>query len=491
MSYITIDSSTSSTTVLVFDDELVIKSKFQKEHKQIYTNEGFVEHDLEEIFQNLLNLIREASVIAPNPRFISLTNQRETFALFEKNTGNPVHNAVVWQCTRGKKFCDEISKNEDISNIILDKTGLKISSFFSASKLMWVVENYPEIKSKLRNGEILFGTIDTYLIYRLTNLKFYITDTTNASRTLLFNCEKNVWDDELLSLFNVSGLSLPEIKNSADNFGESNFDNIFNKEIPICGVAGDAQASFFANKCFNKGDTKITTGTGFNIQTNIGNDFIKDSNFFTSLAFTNQHQNTYALECLSSFAGATISWLKNDLKIINSPNESEIISKSLDNNGGVYLIPAFTGLGPPYWQPDAKAAFYGISASTNKNHLVRAALESVAYQMVVYLEYLGNKKNIKPKKLSIDGGMVKNNFFVQIIADLLNIEINIPEVEEMSSYGSLLFGMQKSNSINNLVDLDKFGVRGKKILPKKNQIISDSYNAWKDIIDKHFHKNQH
>ena len=486
MGYITIDSSTSSTTVIVFDEDLKIKKKFQKEHKQIYTSEGFVEHDLEEIFKNLLILVRNASEILPNPKFISITNQRETFALFHKNTGKPAHNAVVWQCSRGQSFCDEISSNNDVYELILKKTGLKISTFFSGSKLNWIIKNIPDIKSKLLNGDILFGTIDTYLIYRLTNLKHYVTDTTNASRTLLFNCEKNIWDNELLSVFDVDGINLPLVKSSSDNFGESNFDSAFKKDVMICGVAGDAQASFFANSCFNKGDTKITTGTGFNIQTNIGNKFLIDSNFLTSLAFTIDKKNTYALECLSSFAGATISWLKNNLNIINSAAESEEMSNALENNGGVYLVPAFTGLGPPYWKTSAKAAFFGISATTNKNHIVRASLESVAYQMVVYLEFLANTKNIKPKSLAIDGGMVKNIFFVQIIADLLEIEVHIPEIEEMSSYGSLLFGLKKYNNINDFYDLSNFKLQRKMISPKKNEVISSSYEKWKTIIDKHF-----
>ena len=486
MSYITIDSSTSSTTVIVFDEDLKIIKKFQKEHKQIYTKDGFVEHDLEEIYQNLIYLVKRASEILPDPKFISLTNQRETFGLFEKKTGKPVHNAIVWQCTRGQSFCDDILSNENLNRLILEKTGLKISSFFSGSKLNWAIRNIDNLKPKLQSGEVLFGTIDTYLIYRLTNLQHYVTDTTNASRTLLFNCEKNIWDNELLETFDIGEIKLPLIKSSADNFGESNFEGAFKKNIMITGVAGDAQASFFANSCFNKGDTKITTGTGFNIQTNIGNEFLIDSNFFTSLAYTNNNKNVYALECLSSFAGATISWLKNNLNIINSAAESEEMSNALENNGGVYLVPAFTGLGPPYWINNAKAAFFGIGASTNKNHIVRASLESVAYQMVVYPEFLANTKKIKPESLAIDGGMVKNIFFVQIIADLLGIEVHIPEIEEMSSYGSLLFGIKKYNNINDFSDLSNFKLQRKIISPKKNEVILSSYEKWKAIIDKHF-----
>ena len=242
MSYISLDSSTSSTTVVVFDDDLSIQKKFQKEHQQIYTPEGFVEHDLEEIYNNLIELIKKAAEIAPDPHLISITNQRETFALFDKLTGKPVRNAVVWQCTRGKEICEKILNNIDNSELITQKTGLRANTFFSASKLKWVMENEPHVKEGLKKGKILFGTIDTYLLYRLTKCKEYVTDTTNASRTLLFNCIDNHWDNELFSIFEIEQFKLAEVQPSSSNFGSSNFENSFLKEISISGVAGDAQA---------------------------------------------------------------------------------------------------------------------------------------------------------------------------------------------------------------------------------------------------------
>ena len=490
MSYITIDSSTSSTTVIVFNEKLEVLKRFQKEHRQIITDEGYIEHDLEEIYQNLLELVKKASEIISNPKFISLTNQRETFTLFNKKDGKPIHNAVVWQCTRGQKICEDILNDRSKNKEIIDKTGLKPNTFFSGSKLKWVYENKSEVKSKIDNGDILFGTIETYLIYRLTNLNSYVTDTTNASRTLLFNCLENSWDQNLLNIFDGNNLKLPKILNSSNIFGESDFNKAFEKSIPIIGVAGDAQASFFANFCFDKGDTKITTGTGFNIQTNIGNEMIIDENSLTSLAFTNDKENIYALECLNSFAGGTISWLKNNLKLINKAGDSEVLSKKVKDNNGVYLIPAFSGLGPPFWVSDARAAFFGISASTNTNHLVRAGLESVAYQMVVYLEFMKKSRNLDLKNLSIDGGMVKNKFFLQIISDLMDIELSIPEMEDMSSYGALLFGIQYYNNYNSFNDLRVFEVKNSKITPNNNKDIRNSYSSWKEIVDKHFIKNQ-
>ena len=487
MGYIYIDSSTSSTTIIVFDEKLKIKKKFQKEHKQIFTPEGYVEHDLNEIYKNLIDLMRLASELESKPKFISLTNQRETFALFDKETGKPVHNAIVWQCTRGQKYCDEIINNPSISNRITQKTGLKANSFFSASKLQWVLNNKPEIKKGIDNGSILFGTIDTYLIYRLSNCQNYITDTTNASRTLLFNCLENKWDEDLMSIFEIiKSIPLPIVKSSSDHFGDSDFDKCFSKKIPIIGVVGDAQGSFFGNFCFSEGDTKITTGTGFNIQTNIGKKFTIDKNSFTSLAYTKGNENYYSLECLSSFAGATISWLKNNLRIIDNPNESEELSKKVNSSEGVYLIPAFTGLGPPFWKPKARASFFGINASTNKYHIIRASLESVAFQMVVYMESLKNSKNINFHNIVVDGGMVKNDLFLQIIADLLRTEIKVPIIEEMSSYGSLLMGIQKNQQIGDLEELKNFKIDQKVIKPQLNSRIKGSYDGWKDTIHKHF-----
>ena len=490
MSYISLDSSTSSTTVVVFNEDLSIQKKFQKEHQQIYTSEGFVEHDLEEIYNNLIELIKAAAEIAPDPQLISITNQRETFTLFDKLTGKPVRNAVVWQCTRGEEICEKILKNKDHSELITQKTGLKANTFFSASKLKWVIENEPHIKEGLIKGNILFGTIDTYLLYRLTKCKEYVTDTTNASRTLLFNCIDNRWDNELFSIFEIEQFKLADVKSSSSNFGLSNFENSFLKEIPITGVAGDAQASFFANLCFSPGDSKITTGTGFNIQTNIGTSFKIDTNAFTTLAFSHNKKNYYSLECLGSVAGATISWLKNNLKLIDKVSESESLSLEIEDSGGVALIPAFTGLGPPFWKANARAAFIGINASTTKKQIVRAALESVAFQMVVYLEFLQRDNKFELKNLIVDGGMIKNKLFLQMIADLLKIEIMVPEIEEMSLYGALLFGIQQQKNISELRDLNKFEVKRKAIKCQENQGIQRSFQHWKKLIDIYFISNQ-
>ena len=317
-----------------------------------------------------------------------------------------------------------------------------------------------------------------------------MTDTTNASRTLLFNCIDNRWDNELFSIFEIEQFKLADVKSSSSNFGLSNFENSFLKEIPISGVAGDAQASFFANLCFSPGDSKITTGTGFNIQTNIGTSFKIDTNAFTTLAFSHNKKNYYSLECLGSVAGATISWLKNNLKLIDKVSESESLSLEIEDSGGVALIPAFTGLGPPFWKANARAAFIGINASTTKKQIVRAALESVAFQMVVYLEFLQRDNKFELKNLIVDGGMIKNKLFLQMIADLLKIEIMVPEIEEMSLYGALLFGIQQQKNISELRDLNKFAVKRKAIKCQENQGIQRSFQHWKKLIDIYFISNQ-
>ena len=489
MSYIAFDSSTSSTTMAIFDENLKIKKRFQKEHKQIYTSEGYIEHDLNEIYENLIELIKIASEDCPDPRFISFTNQRETFTLFNKKTGKPARNAVVWQCTRGQEFCEKLLENEQKSNLITQKTGLKANTFFSASKLRWVMHNEPEIKTQLLNGEILFGTLDTYILYRLTKCQEYVTDTTNASRTLLFNCVENKWDPELFTTFEIDQLDFAKVQESSSNFGESDFENTFEKKIPIIGMAGDAQASLFANLCFNHGDSKITTGTGFNIQTNIGSEFIIDENAFTTLAFTQNKINFYSLECLGSVAGATISWLKNNLKLIQTASESETLSEIISHSEGVSLIPAFTGLGPPFWRADARATFLGINSNTTKSHLVRAALESVAFQMVVYLEFLKKNNNLSFNTLIVDGGMIKNKIFLQFLADLLQVEIKVPMLEDMSMYGALLFGIQKNEGYKDLNLLKKFDIEKETIMPKENPDLFESYENWKKLINKHFLSN--
>lgn len=487
MSFLSIDQSTSSTTIFVFDNDLKIISKNSKKHEQFYTENGYVEHDADEIYNNLISIVKDLrKTIHEIPKFISITNQRETFVIFDKISGRPLRKAIVWQCRRGQKLCDELSKEEKNIKLIDSKTGLKLDTYFPASKLKWLFDNDENIKNKVEKGEALFGTIDTYLLYRLTNGNEYATDVTNASRTLLFNCNTLNWDNELKALFNLDKINLPVIKESGSKFGKTNFEKIFDREISIHGVIGDAQGSFFSTQCFDIADTRINLGTGSNILTNIGSSLKNSDNALTTLSYVYQGNKMFAYECLNSFAGATISWLENNLKIINNPEETEKISSEIPDSGGVYLIPAFVGLSAPYWLPHAKAMYYGISASTNYKHLVRASLESVAYQIVVYLEYLRDLENINISKIIIEGGMTDNHFLIQLIANLTNKEIKIPLFADMSVYGSLLKGLLSSGMCKNFNDLKKYTVKTKSFFPIKDDKSYKDFKIWKEIIDKHY-----
>ena len=488
MSYLTIDQSTSSTTVFLFDENLTIKKKISKKHQQIYTSEGYIEHDPNEIYKNLLDLMKELKefVILP-PKFLSITNQRETFVVFDKS-GKPLYNAIVWQCRRGQKICDLIAQDSKVNDIISNKTGLKLDTYFPASKLKWLFDNHPEIKEKVENGDALFGTIDTYLIYRLTNCMNYLTDSTNASRTLLFNCKNNNWDDDLKKIFQLDKISLPEVKESSSEFGSTSFEGLYDQDIKIFGVIGDSQASMVANQCFKEGDTKITLGTGACTLTNIGTKLISSKNALTALSFVHDNKPQFSYECLTAFAGATISWIENNLKIIDSPQETEKISLELEDSGGVYLVPAFAGLSAPFWLPSAKAMFYGITASTNYKHFVRASLESVAYQIVAYLEYIKEKENIEIPKIIIDGGMINNHFLMQLISDLTNKKVLTPLFADMSAYGSLLMGMLVNLGSKNFSDLEKFLVKYDTYSPKNNEKAYKNFQEWKKVVNNHFIK---
>jgi len=487
MSFLSIDQSTSSTTIFIFDQNLNISKKVSKKHQQIYTQEGYIEHDANEIYNNLLGLIKEIKPsLSSSPDFISITNQRETFVIFDKETGKPLCNAIVWQCRRGQEICDTLAKKSNLTEIIINKTGLKLDTYFPASKLKWLCDKTPSIKEKLENGQALFGTIDTYLLYRLTKGDQYLTDSTNASRTLLYDTKNQHWDEELKEIFGLSKIILPEVRESSSNFGSTTFEDIFDKDINIFGVIGDSQASMVANQCFKKGDTKITLGTGACTLTNIGSDLISSKSALTALSFVYKGEPQYSFECLTAFAGATISWIENNLNLINDPKDSERISLELDNNGGVYVIPAFAGLSAPYWLPSAKAMFYGITAATNFKHIVRASLESVAYQIVAYLEYIQKNEKIDIPKIIIDGGMTNNRFLMQLISNLSQKEISIPLFPDMSSYGSLLMGLIGSGKCKNFDELEQYRVESRSFFPTKDERSMSDFTTWKEIIDKHF-----
>ena len=486
--YLSIDQSTSSTTIFLFDKKLSLVEKITKKHKQIINDKGWVEHNAEEIYYNLLNLVKKLSKknIFKNNIFLSITNQRETFVIFDTHSGKPLYNAIVWQCRRGQDICENIDKLSYNAKLIKKITGLKLDTYFPASKLSWLIKNNKNLAKKLKNGSALFGTIDTYLIYRLTKMKSYSTDYTNASRTLFFDNKKLKWDKKLLKLFNLDLKILPQVKESSSIFGETDFDGMLKKKIPISGVIGDSQSAMFANQSLSDGDTKITLGTGASILTNLGNKFIVKDNLLTTLLFVLNGKPYYSYECLINYAGATITWLKDNLEIINSVKETNRISKSIKDSNGVYLIPAFVGLSNPYWLPNSKGMIYGLTPSANKKHLIRASLESISFQIKDYLDDLENNKKIKLKNIYIDGGMVNNEFLIQSIANLLNRKINVSKFEDMSAYGSLLMGLLGIKLINKTKDFKKYKKEYIEYRPfKKNDDIK-IYRKWKNILINHY-----
>lgn len=439
-----IDQSTSATKAILFDESGALVDKAALDHRQIYPQPGWVEHDAEEIWRNTLGVLK-ALVEKNRARFkdvacLSLTNQRETIIVFDRATGKPLHNAIVWQCRRGAPWCAELEVSGHGKNI-RKLTGLKVDTYFSASKLTWLGRKYPDLRAKLARGEALIGTIDTYLIYRLTNGKVFATDHTNASRTLLYDISKRCWDEELCKLFEVPMRALPEARDCSARYGETDLGGLLSASIPICGVIGDAQASLFAQRCFETGGAKMTIGTGSTVMLNLGGaPRFSDSGAVTTIAWAHAGKPTYCFEGISNYSAATVEWLKNQLGLIQSAKEIGPLAASVPDNGGVYLVPAFAGLSAPYWNPDARAAIVGLSAHSNRQHVARAVEESIAYQLRDVLDMMGADAGIPLARIYADGGATGDKFLMQFIADMTGLEVLVSNVSECSPLGAALLG---------------------------------------------------
>lgn len=441
MSHIlTIDQSTSATKGLLYDDRGSLLEKASLDHRQIYPQPGWVEHDAEEIWRNALSVLTTITAKA-RPLCLSITNQRETIVVFDRATGKPLHNAIVWQCRRGDPICAEL-RSAGHDELVTRKTGLKIDTYFSASKLTWLVRNKPEIAAKLATGEALIGTIDAYLIYRLTGGKVFASDHTNASRTLLFDISNLKWDQELCRIFQVPMDALPEPRDSSARFGETDLGGLLDTPIPICGVMGDSQASLFAHRCFSEGMAKVTLGTGSSVLLNVGPTLrYGGESACSTIAWTHLGMPTYSFEGIISYAAATIAWLKDQLGLIAEPKETEAAALAVPDNGGVYLVPAFAGLSAPYWSPEARAAIVGMTAHTNRNHIIRAALESIAYQLKDVLEMMKQRAGGQLRTINADGGATRNAFLMQFIADMTGLEVAAAQIPDCSPLGAAMAGM--------------------------------------------------
>ena len=438
-----IDQSTSATKAILFDEAGRTLDKTAREHRQIYPKPGWVEHNAEEIWQNTLATIHE--LVGRNPERVpdivalSITNQRETVLVFDRQTGRPLHNAIVWQCRRGDALCQELRERGYEKQVRL-KTGLKIDTYFSASKVAWLMQEAPGVAAKVRAGEAVIGTVDAYLVHRLTRGATVATDHTDASRTLLYDIASLRWDEELCELFQVPDGGrdvLPEVRESAAQFGTTDAGGILPRALPIIGVMGDSQAALFAQRCYQPGQAKATFGTGTSVLLNVGDEFkTTEEGTVTALAWVWRGRPTYAFEGIINFSGATIEWLKNQLGMIRDAGEIEALARAVDDNGGVYLVPAFAGLSAPYWAPDARAAIVGMTAHTKREHVVRAAQESIAYQIRDVLDMMRAGTTVSLQTLHADGGATRNRFLMQITADLTGAELTVADVAESSAWGA-------------------------------------------------------
>ena len=433
---VALDQGTTSSRAIVFDHEQNIVSVGQKEFSQIYPQPGWVEHDPMEIWATQYGVLQEALIKAgitmADVAGVGITNQRETTIVWEKDTGKPIYNAIVWQCRRTADLCDKL-KEEGWADYIQSTTGLVIDAYFSATKISWILDHVPGARERAEKGELLFGTVDSWLVWNLTGGKVHVTDYTNASRTMLYNIRELKWDDKLLERLNIPKAMLPEVRNSSEIYG---YIGTGDMQIPIAGIAGDQQAALFGQACFERGSAKNTYGTGCFLLMNIGKQFIQSrQGLITTIAATMNDDVEYALEGSIFVGGAVIQWLRDELHLIETAAESEEYALELTDNGGVYLVPAFTGLGAPHWDMYARGSIFGLTRGTGRSHIVRAALEAIAYQTNDVLQAMVEDSGLSLTELKVDGGACQNNFLMQFQADIMNCEVRRPAITETTALG--------------------------------------------------------
>ena len=436
---IALDQGTTSSRAIVFDKEQNIVSLAQQEYEQIYPQPGFVEHDPMAIYTSQMVVLQEAVLKAGiDPKEIAgigITNQRETAIMWDKNTGEPVYNAIVWQCRRTGPICDEL-KNNGYGELIRKKTGLVIDAYFSATKIKWILDNVEGVRERAQRGDILFGTVDTWLIYKMTGGKVHVTDYTNASRTMLFNIRTLEWDKDILDILNIPESILPTVRSSSEVYGTY---NIQGEEIPICGIAGDQQAALFGQRCFEKGQAKNTYGTGCFLLMNTGSEIPEENNgLLTTIGIGLKDNINYCVEGSVFVGGAVIQWLRDEMRFITESKDSEYFASKIPDNGGVYFVPAFTGLGAPYWDMYARGGIFGLTRGTRREHIIRAAVESMAYQTNDLIEAIEQASHIKMNELKVDGGASRNNFLMQFQSDISALTIFRPQNTETTALGAAL-----------------------------------------------------
>ena len=484
---VAIDQGTTSTRAILFDVKGNVKFISQFEFKQYFPKNGWVEHNPNEIWSTTLKalrkVIKKASDLKGNIISLGITNQRETTILWDKKTGKPVYNAIVWQDRRTQTYCEKLKKKK-YEKSFRKKTGLFIDPYFSATKIKWILENVKNSKKLLKSNNLLFGTVDTFLIWKLTKGKKHLTEATNASRTMLFNINNNKWDKEILRKLNIPKNILPEVKNSADDFGITN-KKIIGKEIPISAVLGDQQAAAVGQACFEKGSIKSTYGTGAFVIMNTGSKKIYSNNkLLTTICYRLNEKNTYALEGSIFIAGAGVQWLRDKVKLINNAYETEKIAKSKKSNDGVYIVPAFSGMGAPYWRPDARGLITGLTRNSDWKNLVRAVVESVAYQSYDLFNSM-RKDGLKPRIIKVDGGMISNNWFSQFLSDIINLNVIRPKVLETTALGVALFAGYQIGEFKSLNQIKLIWKKDRVFSPKLNKSMRNNLlQGWKLAIRK-------
>lgn len=433
-----LDQGTTSSRAIVFDAKGQIQGMAQQEFRQIYPQPGWVEHDAQEIWESQLkvarNVLSELDLVATDIAAIGITNQRETLVLWDKATGEPVHNAIVWQCRRSADICKRL-KQAGHESTFRYKTGLILDAYFSGTKLHWILAEYPELRQRAEAGELLAGTIDSWILYKLTEGRVHATEPSNASRTLLYNIVDGHWDDELLDILNIPAALLPTVKSSSGVFGETQL--LGDGTIAIAGIAGDQQAALFGQGCFEPGMAKNTYGTGCFMLMNTGTEPARsESGLLTTIAWEINGERTYALEGSVFVAGAVVQWLRDELQLIESAAETQAMAESVEDTAGVYVVPAFVGLGAPYWNSDARGVISGLTRGANRKHIVRAALESIAYQSRDVLDTMNRDAPENLKVLRVDGGATANDFLMQFQANLMQLPVERPAVTETTALGA-------------------------------------------------------
>ena len=482
-----IDQGTSSTKSIIFDRYGKQLAKGSEPLHTHYFGNGFVEQEAEDIYANVLASVRKCleNFISLGGRksevkTIGISNQRETFVVWDKN-GIPLHPAIVWQCKRSSEICAQLTQTS-LSTIIQQKTGLIVDPYFSATKLIWLSRNSPRVKKAIAEGDAYFGTVDTWLLYKMTGGKNYFTDVTNASRTLLFNLHSLDWDNDLIDALGLKGVNLPKIKRSSSAFGETSLNGLLDTMVPVNALIGDSHAAAFGEGCFETGSAKATLGTGCSVLMNIGAKPLQSNNgMVTTICWSTEDMVSYALEGVIVSCGATVEWLKNDLNLFETSNVTEAMATSVKDNGGVYLVPAFSGLGSPHWQMNRRASISGLSLNTNKNHIVRAALESIPYQINDVIVAMQADSKILLRELMTDGGITSNRFVMQFLSNLLAKTVTCMGTPDVSALGAAYLAGMKAGIFENIDSLKAL---------KQNEIVFEPldknaiqyYEGWKKAI---------